>query len=40
MKETSAKYKVYLHQDTFIIYKNFIQDILSIFKENPNNIKS
>ncbi|QLY78760.1 glycosyltransferase [Clostridium intestinale] len=37
MKKTDAKYKVYLHQDTFIINKNFIQDILEIF-ETDNNI--
>ncbi len=33
MKESDAKYKVYLHQDTFIINKNFIKDILNIFNE-------
>ncbi|WP_238902587.1 glycosyltransferase [Clostridium sp. YIM B02506] len=37
MKKTDAKYKVYLHQDTFIINKNFINDILEIF-ETDNNI--
>lgn len=31
MKQSDAKYKVYLHQDTFIINKNFIYDIISIF---------
>lgn len=30
---TDAKYKVYLHQDVFIVNKNFIQDILDIFKD-------
>lgn len=35
MKESDAKYKVYLHQDVFIIYKNFIRDVLQIFRENP-----
>ncbi len=34
MRETDSKYKVYLHQDTFIINKNFIYDILDIFKKN------
>lgn len=34
MQSTDAKYKVYLHQDTFIINPNFLLDILSIFK-NP-----
>lgn len=31
MKSSNAKYKVYLHQDTFIINKNFIYDIIRIF---------
>lgn len=31
---SDAKYKVYLHQDTFIINKNFINDILSIFQND------
>lgn len=35
MKESDAKYKVYLHQDTFIINKNFIQDIIDIFTNHP-----
>ncbi len=35
MKESDAKYKVYLHQNTFILYKNFIQDVLDLFKKNP-----
>lgn len=34
MKNTDAKYKVYLHQDTFIINKNFIYDMLSVFNSN------
>ncbi len=37
MKKTDAKYKVYLHQDTFIINKNFIHNTLEIF-EIDNNI--
>lgn len=32
IKHTDAKYKVYLHQDTFIINKNFIFDILKVFE--------
>lgn len=32
LKITDAKYKVYIHQDTFIYNKNFISDILHIFK--------
>lgn len=34
IREVDAKYKVYLHQDTFIINKNFIYDILDIFNNN------
>jgi hypothetical protein len=34
MRQTDAKYKVYLHQDVFIIGKYFIQDVLNVFK-NP-----
>jgi len=33
MKQTDAKYKVYIHQDTFIANKNFIGDLLNIFKD-------
>ncbi len=29
-----AKYKIYLHQDTYIINENFIKDILEIFESN------
>lgn len=35
MNYSKAKYKVYLHQDTFIINQNFIIDCLNIFKDNP-----
>ncbi|MCJ7691751.1 MAG: glycosyltransferase family protein, partial [Clostridiaceae bacterium] len=31
MNRSNAKYKVYLHQDVFIINKNFINDILKVF---------
>ena len=34
MNKSKAKYKVYLHQDTMIINKNFIYDILEVFKDN------
>ena len=34
MKESDAKYKVYLHQDVFIINKNFIQNILEIYNSD------
>lgn len=34
MRSTDAKYKVYLHQDVFIVNKNFLQDILNIFTDS------
>lgn len=34
MKDSDAKYKVYLHQDVFIINENFIEDLLRIFAGN------
>ncbi|MGB4661764.1 MAG: glycosyltransferase family protein, partial [Mobilitalea sp.] len=34
MKSSNAKYKVYLHQDTLIINKNFIFDVLHLFQNN------
>ncbi|MGG3799025.1 glycosyltransferase [Metabacillus fastidiosus] len=36
MTQTDAKYKVYLHQDVYIINKNFINDILELFNKNKN----
>jgi 2-polyprenyl-3-methyl-5-hydroxy-6-metoxy-1,4-benzoquinol methylase len=35
MSQSDAKFKVYLHQDVFIVNKNFILDFLSLFKKNP-----
>lgn len=35
MKSSTAKYKVYLHQDLFIIYKDFIKDFTDIFMNCP-----
>lgn len=34
MRATDAKYKVYLHQDVFIIYKGFLQAVLDIFQSD------
>ena len=34
MRASGAKYKVYLHQDTFIVNKNFIQDFLDVFMQD------
>lgn len=36
MKASDAKYKVYLHQDVYIVNKSFIKDILTIFNSNDN----
>lgn len=34
MKQSDARYKVYLHQDVFILHQNFIADTLQIFQQN------
>lgn len=34
MKSSNAKYKIYLHQDVFIINRHFLENALSIFKNN------
>ena len=33
MNKSTAKYKVYLHQDTFILNRNFIFDLLKCFND-------
>lgn len=33
MQQTTAKYKVYVHQDALIVNKDFIYDILAIFQD-------
>lgn len=35
MHASDAKYKVYLHQDLFILNENFIRDILKVFGRHP-----
>ena len=35
MTASDARYKVYLHQDTFITNPHFIEDILSLFHSHP-----
>jgi hypothetical protein len=35
MKDSSAKYKVYLHQDTFIINQDLIKDVIKVFNDHP-----
>ena len=32
MENSDAKYKIYLHQDVFVLNKNFLIDLLSIFQ--------
>lgn len=34
MSESDAKYKIYLHQDVFIYHRQFLNDILHIFRSN------
>lgn len=36
MESSNAKYKVYLHQDVFIINEGFLEDILLMFEEEPD----
>lgn len=34
MLVTDAKYKIFMHQDVFIVYQNFLVDLLSVFHSN------
>lgn len=34
MNSSDAKYKVYLHQDVFILNKNFIRDMITVFENH------
>lgn len=34
MKSSDARYKIYLHQDVFLIYQNLLYDMLEIFKSD------
>lgn len=34
MQATDAKYKIYLHQDVFIVYRKFLYSLLKIFKSD------
>lgn len=36
MQSSDAKYKVYLHQDVFIVNKNFINNVVDLFLKHPN----
>lgn len=35
MKKTDAKYKIYMHQDTFIIRKDFLKRVVELFLNHP-----
>jgi len=35
MQASDAKYKIYMHQDVFILNKYLLHDLLSIFKSDP-----
>ncbi|PIE96194.1 glycosyltransferase family protein [Bacillus fungorum] len=35
MKKSNAKYKVYLHQDAYILNENFISDVITLFEKYP-----
>lgn len=32
MQSTDAKYKIYIHQDVFLIYKNLLEELIAIFE--------
>lgn len=34
MKATDAKYKIYMHQDVFILYKGFLKAVIDIFQSD------
>lgn len=35
MRMTDAKYKVYLHQDVYILYPNFLLETIRLFQDHP-----
>lgn len=36
MNSSDAKYKIYLHQDTFIVDRFFLKELIDIFTNNPD----
>lgn len=36
MHSSDAKYKIYIHQDTFLIYPDLLYDLVEMFRENPD----
>lgn len=35
MRQSDARYKIYLHQDVFIFHRSFLQDMLAVFEQDP-----
>lgn len=35
MKQSDAKYKVYLHQDVLVIYRDFLKELIRLFQKYP-----
>lgn len=35
MQASDAKYKVYLHQDVFVLYRGFLKDTIALFLKHP-----
>ena len=35
MEQSDAKYKIYMHQDVFILNSNFLADLLAVFEDDP-----
>ncbi|CAM3719449.1 glycosyltransferase family protein [Cohnella lubricantis] len=35
IKRTDAKYKVYMHQDVYILHRSFIRDMVQLFEASP-----
>ena len=35
MEQSDAKYKIYMHQDVFILNRNFLADVLAVFEDDP-----
>ncbi len=36
MRDSDAKYKVYLHQDVFLVYRDFIAEMLAVFENHAD----
>ena len=36
MQSSDAKYKIYLHHDVFIYHEQFLQELVEIFRDNPD----